>query len=661
MGYIIIELAGQISGDGITCTEVEADNYTLSVMDDLGVSGFSTSYWNREIWDKTRLVDKDITYSSGGTTTAFFGGTAGWGTDKYVRFALSCPSIPIEIRVYAGSPQNRIPQEISAYYCSSYTSANLSDRSNDGLILYGTYTLDSSYTSVAKLVFLSEPVEFGLAVLTDDISDSKRAHVYLGANTGEVLASSKNVRNRIGLDSSEIVLGSRLKKNSTGLNTDINLISFGKRYRCRSGYKIEPTSPGGRARNCQGIQVDELEMGPRLTVTFDGISLEPEVKFSSNAEYRYKLLVTPTHQYRSQIVTISATSLSNSPTIGRYKFEINKEEIIPYESADADLSDITFNVTAGQLITGINYCKITYLYPNNSTEYLEFEIFKEETKRTTVERLFRYYDGGYDGNKMSPSSIYLPYHYPSITPLEGSTQTLIKTTDYTDIPLQKYTAVQGVTVDASGALFLVSFDKGTTWKSFISNAWQTVDIANIAAYGMTDDTLNAITMVQWGDIFTPTQLDFAILLQNSLSAVTSTLDTCFEVLASGVLYHTGSQSVTLSYTASSFSKPVREIQGYYIMVGMTGGTRQMTIVTSKGTTTYGEFYGNNNMSWADPFKYILADDETFTSIVLTAFRWSNSAYYDSPYKILGVDKIAYLKSINVQITPRLKMGYAFIM
>lgn len=480
---------------------------------------------------------------------------------------------------------------------------------------------------------------------------------FTGIHLDDLPIMIRNTTNSPGLLTDEnIHSGIRPIVNNPGLNTDIELINLGKRYGYHSGYKIDPLSPGPRSRNRQGVQVGELDAGSRLFVTFDGISLEPEIEYSSNAEYRYKLLVTPTHQYRNQIISISAKS--SLSLIGRYKFEINNEEVISYGASDADLSDITFDVTPGQLITGINYCRITYLYPDSSIEYLEFKILKEEAKRTVVERLFRDYDGGYDGNKITIVSPTALSKAPAFIVPDNQGNTIIKTTNFTSISLLKYTSLQAVTIDGQGLRILVSFDQGITWKSFVDNNWQTIAIDNIATSGMDVDTISTLTLAQWSDVFTPTSLDFAIYLDNSIS---NYADYSRKILRAESLQGTVYQ------TRLSPHEGYRLSDVTYILRGSARGS------SSQYPTDCAFLYGYVDSSPATNllslYSIFYAEPLSGTYVFPEILPYSNYIVYwiGSTMSVASIGPVyeapltAYLKSINIQITPRLRMGYAFIM
>lgn len=260
-------------------------------------------------------------------------------------------------------------------------------------------------------------------------------------------------------------VGGRTQKSKT-LNDDFfgEFIDLGPRSAERSGTELESLDAGPRvAPNREGNEIISLETANREISTRNGFDLE-SFDFDSNAMHKYNLTVTPTHQYKSRIVEIKADLLDKTPTFGQYSLSINGDDVIPFSSIDDRINVILINVSPDKFITGNNLCRLRILRQSGDKEYLDFEVFKEEPKRTQVERLFRSYEGGYDGERMN-SAVTLSAYPSFLTPRDKST-TVIKTTEFTRIPLSKYLAVQGVTVDAQGAKILVSFDEGVTWKTW---------------------------------------------------------------------------------------------------------------------------------------------------------------------------------------------------
>jgi len=239
---------------------------------------------------------------------------------------------------------------------------------------------------------------------------------------------------------------------------------LGPRSAERSGTDLESLDTGNREIAYRvGIDSFLLESADRETPNRNGFDIE-SFDFDSNAVNKFNLTVTPTHQYKSRIVEIKADLLDQTPSFGQYSLSINGDDVVPFSSIDDRINTILVNVSPDKFITGNNLCRLRILRQNGDKEHLDFEVFKEEPKRTQVERLFRSYEGGYDGERMN-AGVSLSA-YPSFMPPRDQSSTLIKTTEFTRIPLAKYLAVQGVNIDAKGARIAVSFDEGQTWKTW---------------------------------------------------------------------------------------------------------------------------------------------------------------------------------------------------
>lgn len=416
----------------------------------------------------------------------------------------------------------------------------------------------------------------------------------------------------------------------------------GTRNKILSGIPFHEIKAGPSSKSHLGYEVEDSICGSKINNQFSSIDID-SVRYTSNAECQFNLVVTPTHQYRSQIVTVEAKNSQGFPRMGRYQLEIDGTIVIPYGPADIDLRDISFELMPSQLITGDNLCRLNYLYPDGSREYLDFKIFKEELRRTVVERLFRSYDGGYDGNKLKiilPQSFGVP---------DEQTETLIKTTDYTNIPLPRYTAMQGVSIEANGALILVSFDKGLTWKSLVDETWQTVELSNISVYGMDVSTINSITLARWQEIFAPTAIDFAVYLNRSLS---SYLNTNF-ISMYGPFETTNANTSPVTYYPPSLYG-ISYVYATLINNGIPSATYLEELWEDNWTAL-------TSLGLIGTFNYT----KSYSTLVSESpmglrLRGNTGSNYGS--LIAGISPItAYLKSINVQITPRLKTGYAFIM
>ena len=538
---------------------------------------------------------------------------------------------------------------INLFYINSYSStgtitaaggAGGSGNSSGGTGGVGTIT-------VTEIILVSDPVSYE-GFLIDDISSAiQQSRSYTGTEILGIDSAARPSRPYTGISTDDIFSALKSSNGSAILLDDVQQAN---RHSKKIGMLIDSIeSAMRRFTSFNGIQVDDVVPGFRMYSTFAGIEIDP-ITMTSNANDKFTLTITPTHQYKNQLVNIAFSHRRGSSILGRYALLINGEQVVSSGTVDIDLKNISFDVNPGKFIVGANTCRILIIYPDATQEYLDFAIVREEPQRTAVERLFRDYDGGYEGNRLALPYIVIPAIYPAfLTPATISDNTIIKTTNYTSISLSKYTEIQKVTLEGQGIRVLVSFDGGITWKSFI-DSWQTVDISNIASSGMTKDAIEAVTIAQWAEIFTATSLDFAIYMDDTLndivnSLATSSINTITSFSTTGGLTYTkpGGKRITSAY-------------GY---CGSTSGTdtsiTRRTIYSTKYPSGYTTLFYLATIN-----TYVADDNELITSIVFTqGASGSNTATVQNT--IYGVDTSAYLKSINVQITPKLKTGYAFIM
>lgn len=425
----------------------------------------------------------------------------------------------------------------------------------------------------------------------------------------------------------------------------------GIRSKALSASLVDPlTSMSKAERIISGVRINDTLAGIRSTVYLEGVSVDP-IDTTSNADDKFHLLVTPTHQYKNQLVKVEASNSYGFPLLGRYQLEINSLVVIPYGPNDSDLRSISFDLYPYQLADGVNKCIIHILYPDSSRQYLDFEIVKEDAKRTQVERLFRKYDGGYRGDRLNAANKYGEIHPCFLAP-DGSASTLIKTTDFTSISLQKYLDIQGVNIDAEGARIMVSFDKGITWKSRIDGSWQSVDLSNIATYGMNNEAINSITLAQWSAAFKPTSLDFAIYLDNSLSNY-------YDYSSNKLM---GTYSGTTSYTYLYPQAGYRLTDIVYTLKG--NGSQSSQTYPTNYSVLWGYVGATMVLNKSSPYA-LEAGAYTFSNRLREAeyivyWKGHNSVPTNS-ITVYQAPRLAYLKSINIQITPNLKTGYTFIM
>ncbi|MBP2629902.1 MAG: hypothetical protein H6Q70_530 [Firmicutes bacterium] len=389
------------------------------------------------------------------------------------------------------------------------------------------------------------------------------------------------------------------------------------------GYFTDDAEQGTRSRNRFNVLLSDIELGVRSRNRVGNDT--DDINISSQASTKYNLTVTPTHQYKSMPVVVDVNSRTSAVITGKYSVTLNDVAIIQPSVSDDLINNITFTISPSQLTTGINKARIKLFYPNGSQEYLDFEVVKEEPKRTIAQRLFRDYDGGFDGNSYAPPKILVPSTYPCWG-LPENNPTVIKTTEYTRIPLKGYLSLSGVNIVGSGLSILVSFDKGVTWKSFISNVWTSVDIANISTLGMTVATINTITLAQWTDSFMPTSIDFAVYFNKP--PITTLLAV---------------------YVTSGSFKPDKNIIVTSTALHSGGiNTATITIYSNLHPTGY------TQSAYQQTLYYTVSSNELVTLVNYTLGTSKDVIIYG--YNVID----AYLKSITVNMTPSPFTGYAFI-
>lgn len=152
--YLIVDINGKLASNCTTITEIQVYdnnnnliNYNLT---DVYCYGGNNSYWTRgDVWGSINLKDNDLIYSSSGGTVFNYTATESCWT----RFVIDLVEVKDigKISLWAGSPEQRIPNSISIYSANAYTVAdNLTGRSNTGLSLVGYQTFTLSNTSVVR-------------------------------------------------------------------------------------------------------------------------------------------------------------------------------------------------------------------------------------------------------------------------------------------------------------------------------------------------------------------------------------------------------------------------------------------------------------------------------------------------------------------------------
>lgn len=225
----------------------------------------------------------------------------------------------------------------------------------------------------------------------------------------------------------------------------------------------------------------------------------------SSARSKFNITVTPTHQYKTQIISVQASS--KVPQQGKWKFLIGGITVLPYTDSP-DLANITFTIDTTLLAFGVNKCKLYFNYSDGSTEFIPLEITREQMKRVTVERTFKDYDGGYELTNVTKGNLVNGYIGAKLIDdsTNNPTSGTIKTIDgITSVDLNNYLGIVGISAECSNCKLLFSFD-GSSGPWYGANMAQ-VDPANIATQGIDGAQLSSITSTQWAQIFKPTVLN----------------------------------------------------------------------------------------------------------------------------------------------------------
>lgn len=163
MNYLIVEVYDHYESNGATITELALQDeeginisYTIESVFDSETNS-NPDYWNSTIWGKSKLQDKNTTYTNNGTgatSSALFlySGGAKPNTGKFARFAIKPEANKIikVIALAAGSPEGRIPHYVRIYECESYTESNIKNRVNDGLVLVDEWVFTENHRNVVR-------------------------------------------------------------------------------------------------------------------------------------------------------------------------------------------------------------------------------------------------------------------------------------------------------------------------------------------------------------------------------------------------------------------------------------------------------------------------------------------------------------------------------
>jgi hypothetical protein len=393
----------------------------------------------------------------------------------------------------------------------------------------------------------------------------------------------------------------------------------GKRQKVLSGFALSASQGTRAARQLQGLYLSSLKYS------------------AEGAGDHIKFMVTPTFTYLSSAIQVNAKN-NGSPT--KMEFYVNSTLKQTYMEF---LKDFSLDIPLSSLITGDNTCRIKYYYSDESQEYVDFIVAKEDKLRTTATRNMMNYAGGYDltGGIARLVDENGEYFGASLVTSTGT----IATTDETSIKLIHDLEIMQVNADCSNnALFLVSFDKRQTWHSYINSVWTVVDKTNISSQGMKNSVMAAITNLQWNNIFKKTQLDIMAYLQRNGSI---TVDKSRDTL-----------TITYSWTASAYSGLTYTIPDGY---------RLRSFTVNKISSGYiSLWYNNTAMSGTSDYyvgagsygdNVVLADNINPTTITIA----ENPGKGVMTLVFVVIPIYGYIKSLNVTLSPKLNSGYAFIM
>lgn len=158
--YLVFEVAGKHpNGDQAynTLTEIEIfdpNGHKISYTPtDRFDAALGQNYWTSNLWGKANLHDGDIGYAnnaSGTESATVFHGVNTSDSNTWARFAIDLGSIRDvgSIKVWAGSPEKRIPRTVSVFKAGNYDfTEHLTKRTNIGLDSLGTLSIpETQYT-----------------------------------------------------------------------------------------------------------------------------------------------------------------------------------------------------------------------------------------------------------------------------------------------------------------------------------------------------------------------------------------------------------------------------------------------------------------------------------------------------------------------------------
>jgi len=302
--------------------------------------------------------------------------------------------------------------------------------------------------------------------------------------TGNISFGTRNNRTSDGLNA-YMFIGNKTTRSSIGLdNAEIN---YGNRF-----VNKQSLSPYA------GLLGDRLskKMGQLFIPIFD----------DSNAIDHVKLTVTPTNTFFGSGITVDAKNILYD--YGKYRLYMNKAIAIPFLNDYGPIDQISFPIDVSLLPLGTTPCKLEYLFPDGSREYVDFEVNKDATNRLRTSNVVYWYSGGYHKTNniecVALGSSQGQYQILSQLGTSATIETIEAAIDTT-----RSAGVARITADCSNdaCLFYVSFDGKNTWKSFIDGAWATCERNNIKTQGMKKSVLESVTSDQWTEIYARSKLD----------------------------------------------------------------------------------------------------------------------------------------------------------
>ncbi|TWH48566.1 hypothetical protein [Sporomusa sp. KB1] len=507
MPYIILDIAGKwfsttehatstyVSVNEVTVgPTIVSGNYDYSTFTleaplatDIGGNVSVGDYWDLSSYGRLNLTDGSIDYASSIHFTIFLSSNDNLDTSYFNRTALEIPRNPGTVNVWVGNVSFRLPRQITAYYCDSFTvEDNLTARSNTGLTLIGTVDIPS--TTTASTMFTMGTLQ------TATMEGTLSTGVQIGTR-------------------SKVVSGLLLPSPSTGL-----------RSVAKQGLYLPAPIMGVRSVTKQGAYIN---------------ALTPD----SNAIDHVKLIVTPTNTYFGSGITVDAKN--NLYGIGKYRLYMNKAIAIPFLSDFGPIDQISFPLDISLLPVGSTPCRIEYLFPDGNKEYIDFAVTKEANNRQAAVTTLYWYSGGFD---ITGDTQYITsdgFNSGVLATAGIGKKATIKTSSVTSIDLSHAHEIYGVNLecDELGCFFLVSFDNQVTWHSFINGVWEECTQEGIATKGMTKSVITSITKEQWDTIFQKTEFNVMVYMDNN-SAVTPIPMLADEQVWSVILNKSGTKNVT---------------------------------------------------------------------------------------------------------------------